>query len=115
MKHFLLQNFPSFIFWALLIFMSGCTPVSRAYSITEKDNGKTFSFRITSRFGINLDENKHSFENLDYDDCTIIGRLSNWSVQGPNNYPIGFQVVEKGICFIRNGDFEVQIIGIGGS
>ncbi len=82
--------------------------------ITEADTGKTFSYVDTGRFGICLDAKKFPLKNLDTSDCdrnSILGYVSNWSLRGPDNYPIGFEITGTGSCVVRNGAFHVRIVG----
>ena len=80
--------------------------------ITEADTGKTFSYKETSRFGICLSEKQYPLKDLDTSDCdSIMGYVSNWSLRGPNNYPIGFEITGIGSCVVRNGAFRVRIVG----
>ena len=80
--------------------------------ITEANIGQTFSYKETSRFGICLNEKQYPLKNLNTDDCeSIIGHVSNWSLRGPNNYPIGFEVTGVGSCVVRNGAFHIRIVG----
>jgi hypothetical protein len=82
------------------------------FFITEADTGKTFSYTETSRFGICLDEKRYPLKSLDTRDCdSIMGYVSNWSLRGPDNYPIGFQITGVGSCVVKNGSFRVRIVG----
>jgi hypothetical protein len=80
--------------------------------ITEKDDKRAFEYTQTTRFGIYLDETTHPFDDLDYSDCDFFGYVSNWSVNGPFSYPIGFEIVKEGSCVVRNGKFQVHILGL---
>lgn len=80
--------------------------------ITEKDDRRAFEYTQTTRFGISLDESIHPFNDLETSDCDFFGYISNWSVNGPFNYPVGFEVVKEGSCVVRNGLFRVRIIGL---
>lgn len=81
--------------------------------ITEADSGRTFRNVDTGRFGFCLNEAKYPLKDLDTSDCdTIIGGpISNWSLRGPGNYPIGFEIIGIGSCVVRNGLFHVRIVG----
>ena len=64
----------------------------------------------TSRFAICLDETRHPLRQLVTDGCPF-GYVSNLSSNGPDSYPIGFEVVvEAGSCTVLNGDFQVRIV-----
>jgi hypothetical protein len=79
--------------------------------ITDGDIHGAFRYTITSRFGIDLDPSEYPFKDLDVSECEIIGYVSNWSFNGPDSYPIGFEVTKAGSCIIRNGGFQVIIEG----
>ena len=67
---------------------------------------------MTSRFSICLDEARHPLSDLNVDGCPF-GYVSNLSHNGPDNYPIGFEVTREGSCMARNGDYEVEIVASG--
>ena len=78
--------------------------------LTEEDNGKTFTYTLTSRFMLFLDDEKYPLENLTCTPEGIIGYVSNGSLNGPDNYPIMFEAVQSGECLLQNGDFQVHIV-----
>src|SRR4051794_30262246 len=81
--------------------------------ITEADSGGEVNVGgETSRFSICLDERKHPLSQLSTAGCPF-GYVSNLSLAGPDNYPIGYQVTSKGSCVVRNGDYQVRIITTG--
>jgi hypothetical protein len=67
---------------------------------------------VTSRFAICLDEAKHPLRELTVDGCPF-GYVSNYSLNGPGNYPIGFEVTRSGSCTVRNGDYQVRVVASG--
>ena len=78
--------------------------------ITEKDNGKTFVYNVTSRFSIDLNPQLYPFiKNWNCVPSGIIGYVSNLSVKGPDSYPIGFEAVRVGQCKLTNKDFSITI------
>jgi hypothetical protein len=77
--------------------------------LTEEDSGKTFTYTITSRFMLFLDDKKYPLENLTCTPDGLIGYVSNGSLNGPDNYPIMFEAVQTGECLLQNGDFQVHI------
>lgn len=77
--------------------------------ITAKDNGKTFSYIVTQRFSVELDKNLYPISSLKCNPDGTIGQVSNLSINGPDNYPIGFQALKPGTCILKNGDFSVTI------
>jgi hypothetical protein len=127
------------IYFAVTILLTGCLPtwsqltlpsptpglpthsptIDRAllttqYAITEIDNGKTFMYVVTSRFSVDLDKYKHPLKDLAMEQCPLLGFVFNLSLNGPCNYSIGFEVIQKGSCWWGNGDFQVRIGGVGG-
>lgn len=78
--------------------------------ITLNDTGKTFTYRVTERFMVFLDDNTYPLSDLHCDPEGIIGFVSNGSVNGPDNYPIMFEAVQPGECRLQNNDFRVHII-----
>jgi hypothetical protein len=78
--------------------------------ITEADSGGEVNVGgETSRFSICLDEAKHPLSQLGTAGCPF-GYVSNLSVAGPDNYPIGYEVTAKGLCTVRNGDYQVRVV-----
>jgi hypothetical protein len=85
----------------------GC---SGTVEITEESSGQRIEVgQETSRFSICLDPVVHPLADLRTDGCPF-GYVSNYSLNGPDNYPIGFQVTGVGSCTVRNGDFQVEIV-----
>lgn len=80
--------------------------------IEETDSGKTFSFRETERFSVYLDAQRFPLGNMDTSNCKFFGYISNLSTNGPDNYPIGYEITGQGSCVLRNGAFHVKIVGI---
>lgn len=91
---------------------SGSGSPGREGFITERDSGKKLTIEETTRFGFWLREADHPFEDLDISTCKFLGQVTNWSLEGPDRYPIGFQVTRAGSCTVRNGDFHVRIVGV---
>ena len=79
--------------------------------LTESDRGRTIRIKETGRFGFCLDQDRHPFEELDTSDCDFFGEVSNWSLDGPLNYPVGYQVTGAGDCKVRDRDFWVRVVG----
>jgi hypothetical protein len=79
-------------------------------SVTEADAGSEVHVEgAVARFSVCLDETKHPLRLLVTAGCPF-GYVSNLSANGPDSYPIGFQVTAPGSCTIRNGDFQVRIV-----
>lgn len=85
---------------------------SRDPYITDDDDGDTFTFRNTSRFGFWLKESRYPFRELDVSRCPFFGHISNWSLEGPGRWPSGFEIAGPGRCTVRIRDFEVHIVGV---
>lgn len=73
------------------------------------DNGKTFSYHITDRFSVFLDDTNYPVKNLTCTPDGIIGYVSNGSFRGPDRYPIMFEAAAEGQCVLKDGDFSVTI------
>jgi hypothetical protein len=110
-----------------LILVSACqtstpvrpTPVSAATVATEQrndgdiqlsDNGKTFSYHLTDRFSVFLDDTKDPVKDLSCTPDGVIGYVSNGSLGGPGHYPIMFEAVKEGNCRLADHDFHVDIV-----
>ena len=76
--------------------------------ITLEDNGKTFTYTITSRFGIFLDDELYPTKNFTCEPEWVISWVSNYALRG-RLYPIGYEAVIPGTCLLKNGDFSVTI------
>lgn len=79
-------------------------------SINLRDNGKTFTFTVTSRFMIFLDEKGYPLNELKCEPKWIMGYISNGSLRGPDYYPIMFEAVEEGTCILKDRDFQIRIV-----
>ena len=78
--------------------------------INLSDNGETFTYHITDRFIVFLDDEKYPVKDLACTPEGIIGYVSNGSLRGPDLYPIMFEAVKEGQCRLENHDFQVDII-----
>lgn len=72
-------------------------------------NGKTFTFQLTTRFIVFLDDKEYPVKDIKCTPEGIIGYVSNGSVRGPDNYPIMFEAVGIGTCTLRNKDFQAYV------
>jgi hypothetical protein len=84
--------------------------VSTNFDIGFSDNGKSFSFNITSRFSIILDDTLYPVNELSCTPERIIGQISDGSVRGPGLYPVMFEGVKSGSCTLSDRDFQVEIV-----
>ena len=73
------------------------------------DNGKTFSYHLTDRFSVFLDDSNYPVKDLICLPEGIIGYVSNGSLGGPGRYPIMFEAVAEGQCRLADHDFKVEI------
>jgi len=97
--------------------ISAYKPISRSelsntYLIAEADNGKTFTYNVTTRFMVTLDDKKHPKSKLTCEPEPIFGWISNGSNPDPERYPEQFEIARTGKCILTNGDFQVTIIGV---
>ena len=74
------------------------------------DNGKIFSYRLTDRFSVFLDDTKYPVQDLSCKPEGIIGYVSNGSFGGTGHYPIMFEAVAQGTCRLEDHDFHVHIV-----
>jgi hypothetical protein len=83
--------------------------LSTTDEITEADNGKTFTYTVTSRFSVILDGNKYSPDSLSVVPTGIVGYVSNIPDVDPPLWVVRYEGVSPGTCSIRNGDFAVTV------
>ena len=136
---FLIKSFPGisipsfssmkriFFIWIVLIVLSGCQPASPTQSTPDSgatitaemkneaqiklsDYGKLFSYRLTDRFSVFLDDTTYPVKDLSCKPDGIIGYVSNGSLGGPGGYPIMFEAVAQGTCRLEDHDFHVEIV-----
>jgi hypothetical protein len=81
-----------------------------SHIITEQDNGQVFTYSITSRFTVELDDSLHPRSELQCLPEPIFGYISNGSNGGPG-YPVRYEIGRAGACDLVSGDFRVKIIG----
>ncbi|MCL5026828.1 MAG: hypothetical protein M1531_10110 [Chloroflexi bacterium] len=84
---------------------------SQKYEITEADNGKTFVYPITSRFGIIPDQRKYPRESLSIK-CSqngVLGSISNIPSVPPPLYAVRYEGVMPGKCALADDDFRVIV------
>jgi hypothetical protein len=85
------------------------TAGARAYRIGEEDSGKEFSYAVSSRFTVILDERKHPQTSLAPKPAGIIGRVQNIPSVEPPLYAASFEAVRPGRCLLTAKDFRVMI------
>ena len=72
--------------------------------------GQTFTYTVTSRFTVFLDDTDYYAGDLGCEPEGIVGVVSNGSVRGPDLYPVMFEAVRPGQCELRDGDFTATIV-----
>jgi hypothetical protein len=85
------------------------TEMKNNAQIKPSDNGKTFTYHLTDRFTVFLDDTKYPVKDLACTPDGIIGYVSNGSLGGLNNYPVMFEAVAEGTCRLEDHDFHVDI------
>ncbi len=86
------------------------TEMKDSAQIKLSDNGGTFTYRLTDRFSVFLDDTKYPVKDLACMPKGIIGYVSNGSLGGPGRYPIMFEAVAEGTCRLEDHDFDVDIV-----
>lgn len=121
------KSFSLLVIWLGMMFISACqastpvvsTPNMGATITTEmkndaqiklSDNGKSFTYHLTDRFTVFLDDTTYPVKDLACKPEGIIGYVSNGSLGGPGRYPIMFEAVAEGQCSLADHDFHVNIL-----
>lgn len=84
------------------------TPSSQ-YEIRAKDSGKSFTYTVTTRFTVILDQNQYPKSDLKCQPKGVIGSISNIPEVQPPLYAARYGAVQPGTCTLKDGDFEVTI------
>ncbi|MGE5541123.1 MAG: hypothetical protein ACM3TU_02470 [Bacillota bacterium] len=87
----------------------GCRVGECPFEITEADSGKTFTYTVTSRFTLILDETKHPQQELSCVPAGILGSISNIPAVSPPSYAARFEGVAPGTCTFSDRDFTATI------
>ena len=87
-------------------------PISNQFEITLRDNGQTFTYSVTSRFLVFLDQTRYPQREQV---CKPDG-IASWVSNGMGLYhdelklpSVGFEAVQRGTCVIQVNDFKVII------
>ena len=80
------------------------------FSLTANDSGKTFTYTITSRFSVFLDEAHYPLAALRCSPDGIVGSISNIGVPPQGLWVARFEAVAPGSCVLRDKDFAVTIV-----
>lgn len=86
------------------------TEMKNNAQIKLSDNGKTFTYHLTDRFSVYLDDTKYPVKDLTCTPDGIIGYVSNGSLGGLNNYPVMYEAVAEGTCRLEENGFHVDIV-----
>ena len=86
------------------------TEMQNDAQIKLSDNGKTFSYHLTDRFSVFLDDTRYPVKDLICKPEGKIGYISNGSLGGPGHYPIMFEAISEGQCRLEDHDFHVDIL-----
>ena len=71
-------------------------------------NRQTFTYRVTSRFFVFLDNEKYPPRALACHPSDVVSKLpGNF---GGDSYPIRFEAMKPGSCMLKNNDFAVTIV-----
>jgi hypothetical protein len=84
--------------------------MKRLGAIMLEDNGRTFTYFLTDRFFVFLDDEKYPVDSLDCKPEGIIGYVSNGSFRGPDLYPVYYEAASVGSCTLKDHDFAVKIV-----
>ncbi len=86
-------------------------PITGQYTISAQDNGKTFSYVMTSRFTVILDKNAYPPEKLIWSPDIVLGRISDTSApENPADALTRIEAVQPGTAVIKDNDFSVTIV-----
>ena len=88
------------------------TEMKNNAQIKLSDGGKTFTYHLTDRFSVFLDDTNYPVKDLTCTPDGIIGYVSNGSLGGLGNYPVMFEAVAEGQCSLDDRDFHVDILVI---
>jgi hypothetical protein len=74
------------------------------------DNGRTYTYTLTTRFFVFLDDEKYPVASMDCVPQWVIGSVSSGSLRGRDLYPIYYDASIVGSCTLKNHDFAVKIV-----
>jgi hypothetical protein len=69
------------------------------------------TYTVTSRFGINLNQQRYPKKNIQIS-CTppgTLGSISNLPSIVPPLYAVRYEAVQPGLCTIKNGTFLLRV------
>jgi hypothetical protein len=78
--------------------------------ISLKDKGKTFTYTLTTRFMMFLDDDLYPVKELICEPKPVIGFVSNGFLRGPGHYPVMYGASIVGECTLSVRDFWVKIV-----
>jgi hypothetical protein len=79
-------------------------------AIMLEDNGNTFTYSLSERFFVFLDDEKYPRSELVCEPKPVIGYISNGDFRGPDLYPIYYEASEIGSCTLKDRDFAIKIV-----
>jgi hypothetical protein len=85
--------------------------LTQQYEFTEQDSGRMVTYTVTSRFGINLNQQRYPKKNIQIS-CTppgTLGSISNLPSIVPPLYAVRYEAVQPGLCTIKNGTFLLRV------
>lgn len=92
--------------------LATATPqLTQQYQFSEQDSGRTVIYTVTSRFGINLSQQKYPEKNL-HISCSpsgVLGSVSNLPEVSPPLYTVRYQAIQPGLCTIKDNSFLLTV------
>jgi hypothetical protein len=89
-------------------FNATSTPAqAERYELTLADNGRSFTYPITSRFDVMLPAN---YPRPDCVPAGILGYISNAPAVGPGVEASRYEAVMTGSCTLTSGDWQVVVL-----
>jgi hypothetical protein len=78
--------------------------------IREDGNGQTFTYPVSTRFTVMLDERKHPGHTLTIDPGGIVGRVASVPSVDPPLYAVRFEAARPGRVTIRSRGFLITVV-----
>jgi len=78
--------------------------------IREDDNGQTFTYPVSTRFTVTLDERKYPGHTLVIDPEGIVGRVASVPSVDPPLYAVRFEAARPGRATIRSRGFLITVV-----
>ncbi|MEJ2601190.1 MAG: hypothetical protein P8Z00_22860 [Anaerolineales bacterium] len=84
--------------------------MKRLGAIMLEDNGRTYTYTLTNRFFVFLDDEKYPVDGMKCEPKPVIGSVTSGSFRGRGLYPIYYDASIVGSCTLKNHDFAVKIV-----